>query len=86
MDRGADLQRLRELSSDFTKKATELRALVKFLDGKTSSSEGFWKGPKANQFRQEWTEVKPTFDKFADTLDSASKSASTSADNIERAT
>jgi WXG100 family type VII secretion target len=86
MERGADLQRLRELSKDFNKKATELRALVKFLDGNTNGSESFWKGPKANQFRQEWSEARPMFDKFADTLDSASKSANTSADNIERAT
>ncbi|TSB28929.1 WXG100 family type VII secretion target [Streptomyces sp. NBC_01525] len=86
MERGADLEKLRDLSKEFHKKSAELHALVKYLDARTKSSESFWKGPKANQFRQEWDSVRPTFDTFAETLESASRSARTNADNIERAT
>ncbi|MCX5420895.1 WXG100 family type VII secretion target [Streptomyces sp. NBC_00078] len=86
MDRGADLQQLRELSKLYARKAQDLQVLIKDLDARTSSSESIWKGPKADRFRQDWHDVKPTFSKWVDTLHDASKSANTSADNIERAT
>lgn len=86
MDRGADLGRLRDLSKLFSRKATDLQALIKALESATTESTGYWKGPKADRFRDDWHDVKPTFDKWVDTLNEASKSANTSADNIERAT
>ncbi|MEU7383856.1 MULTISPECIES: WXG100 family type VII secretion target [unclassified Streptomyces] len=86
MDRGADLHRLRELSKLYARKSHDLQVLIKELDSATGSSESYWKGPKADRFRQDWHEVKPTFSKWVDTLHDASKSANTSADNIERAT
>ncbi|MDT9701473.1 WXG100 family type VII secretion target [Streptomyces sp. P17] len=86
MDRGADLTRLRDLSKLFGRKANDLQALIKALESATSESSGYWKGPKADRFRDDWRDVKPTFDKWVDTLNDASKSANTSADNIERAT
>ncbi|MFJ2819415.1 MULTISPECIES: WXG100 family type VII secretion target [unclassified Streptomyces] len=86
MDRGADLERLRELSKTYAQKAHDLQVLIKDLESKTTSSEGYWKGPKADRFRHDWHDVKPTFSKWVDTLTEASKSAKTSADNIERAT
>jgi WXG100 family type VII secretion target len=86
MDRGADLQRLRDLSKTFGRKAQELQVLIRALETATSESSSYWKGPKADRFRDDWNGVKPTFDKWVDTLNDASKSANTSADNIERAT
>ncbi|MDT0439288.1 MULTISPECIES: WXG100 family type VII secretion target [Streptomyces] len=86
MDRGADLQQLRELSKLYKQKAHDLQVLIKELDSKTSGSQSIWKGPKAERFRQDWQDVKPTFSKWVDTLNEASKSSNTSADNIERAT
>ncbi len=86
MDRGADLARLRDLSKLFSRKAGDLQALIKALESATNESTGYWKGPKADRFRDDWHGVKPTFDKWVDTLNEASKSANTSADNIERAT
>ncbi|WP_431043782.1 WXG100 family type VII secretion target [Streptomyces sp. P1-3] len=86
MDRGAQLDRLKKLYEDFDKKAGDLATLIKTLNTETTGSDSYWKGPKANSFRDEWQNVKPTFDKFVETLRSASKSARTSHDNIERAT
>ncbi|MET7764464.1 WXG100 family type VII secretion target [Streptomyces sp. NPDC005355] len=86
MDRGASLEKLKSLSDDFDRKAGDLAALVKHLNTKTTTSDSYWKGPKANSFRDEWANVKPTFDKFVETLHQASKSAKQSHDNIERAT
>ncbi|MDL2081565.1 WXG100 family type VII secretion target [Streptomyces sp. GXMU-J15] len=86
MDRGADLTRLRDLSKLFGRKANDLQSLIKALESATTESSSYWKGPKADRFRDDWREVKPTFDKWVDTLNDASKSANTSADNIERAT
>ncbi|MFI1360663.1 WXG100 family type VII secretion target [Streptomyces sp. NPDC020898] len=86
MDRGADLHRLRDLSKTFGRKAQELQVLIRALETATSESSSYWKGPKADRFRDDWHDVKPTFDKWVDTLNDASKSANTSADNIERAT
>ena len=86
MDRGADLQRLRDLSKLYGRKAHDLQILIKDLQTATADSTSYWKGPKAERFRNDWQDVKPTFEKWVDTLNDASKSASTSADNIERAT
>ncbi|GGX36520.1 hypothetical protein GCM10010297_67200 [Streptomyces malachitofuscus] len=86
MDRGADLTRLRELSKTYARKAHDLQLLIKDLQAATADSSGYWKGPKADRFRDDWRDVKPTFEKWVDTLNEASKSANTSADNIERAT
>jgi WXG100 family type VII secretion target len=84
--RGAEIERLRDLASDFREKAGELRGIISFLNSDAENSANYWKGPKADQFRNEWNEVKPTFDRFADSLDDAAKSADTNADNIEAAT
>ncbi|MFH8368628.1 WXG100 family type VII secretion target [Streptomyces sp. NPDC018031] len=84
--RGAGLEQLKKLYQDFEKKSTELQTLIKTLNTETTSSTGYWKGPKANKFRDEWANVKPTFEKFVQTLSDASKAAKTNHDNIERAT
>nr|WSX50423.1 WXG100 family type VII secretion target [Streptomyces sp. NBC_00974] len=86
MDRGADIKQLRDLAKLFHNKAGDLQTLINNLNSSTSGSTGFWKGPKSDQFRQEWETARGTFTKWVDTLNDASKSASTSADNIERAT
>ncbi|MFF4220633.1 MULTISPECIES: WXG100 family type VII secretion target [Actinomycetes] len=86
VDHGADLKALEQLSKDFGKKAGDLASLIKFLQTRTTGSRDFWKGPGADHFREEWANIKPTFDKFVETLNAASKSAKTSHDNIQRAT
>ena len=57
MDRGADLTQLRELSKLFGKKATDLQGLIKALESATSHSSGYWKGPKADRFRNDWHDI-----------------------------
>ncbi len=84
--RGADIERLRELAEKFRSKGSDIRSLISDLDSSTRNSEGYWVGPKADTFRAEWDEVKPTFDRFADSLDEAARSADTSAENVENAT
>ncbi|MBC3985358.1 WXG100 family type VII secretion target [Streptomyces sp. AC563] len=84
--RGADVELLRKLSRDFGKKESDVRSLISFLDTQTSSSESYWKGGKADKFRSDWTDFKPTMVKMAEALKSAKESANTNADNIERAT
>jgi WXG100 family type VII secretion target len=83
---GADIQQLRDLSNKFTTEAGNLSTLVGHLQTATSSSDSYWKGPAADRFRNEWSQLKPTFDKFVQTLHDASKSAKTNADNVEAAT
>ncbi|WP_405581140.1 WXG100 family type VII secretion target [Streptomyces sp. NBC_01190] len=83
---GADIQQLRDLSNKFKSEAGNLSTLIGHLQSATSSSDGYWKGPAADRFRSEWSQLKPTFDKFVQTLHDAEKSASTSADNVEAAT
>ncbi|WP_328378178.1 WXG100 family type VII secretion target [Streptomyces sp. NBC_01020] len=86
MDRGADLSQLRDLAKKFQHSSGDLHTLIKHLNTATSSSTGFWKGPKADNFRSDWESVRPTFEKWVTTLGDAHKSANTSADNIEGAT
>ncbi|MCX4549027.1 WXG100 family type VII secretion target [Streptomyces sp. NBC_01387] len=74
------------MASTFKGKSGDLHTLIKTLNSASSGSDGYWKGPKADRFRHDWESVRPTFEKWVETLMDASKSASTSADNIERAT
>jgi len=83
---GADIQQLRDLSNKFNTQAGHLSTLISGLQTATHSSESYWKGPAADRFRNEWSQLKPTFDKFVTTLQDASKSAKTNADNVEAAT
>jgi len=83
---GADIQQLRDLAKKFDTEAGQLSGLIGRLQSATGSSDGYWKGPAADRFRNEWTNLKPTFDKFVETLNQASKAASTNADNVEAAT
>lgn len=87
VDRGADIQRLRDLATTFGEKGTLLREeIIEALSTLSEDSESYWKGPGADRFRQEFRDAKPTFQSFADALDAAKQSANTSADNIEQAT
>ena len=87
MDRGADIQRLRDLATGFGEKATTLRTeIIEALSTASEDSESYWKGPGADRFRQEFRDAKPTFTSFADALDDAKTAANDSADRIEQAT
>jgi WXG100 family type VII secretion target len=83
---GADLGQLRQLASKFDKDGDTLNSLIASLNGDTNGSNEIWKGPAADRFRGEWNDLKPTFDKFVQTLHEAAKAIRTNADNIESAT
>jgi WXG100 family type VII secretion target len=83
---GADIERLRTLAKKFNTEAGHLETLINHLQTATRDSEGYWKGGKANNFRSEWEQLKPTFDRFVKTLHDAHDAANTNADNIDRAT
>lgn len=83
---GADLAQLRDLATKFDSDAAELEALVARLQSATGASGEYWKGGRADSFRSDWEGLKPTFDKFVQTLRDAGQAARTNADNIERAT
>ncbi|MCW2875897.1 WXG100 family type VII secretion target [Actinacidiphila oryziradicis] len=83
---GADIAQLRDLAKKFNTDADTLNTLITALQSATQSSNGYWTGGKANNFRSEWSSLKPTFDKFVQTLKDASSAANTNADNIDRAT
>ncbi|MBO8187173.1 MULTISPECIES: WXG100 family type VII secretion target [Streptomyces] len=83
---GADLERLRELAGKFDGDANTLQGLITSLQSACNDSGGYWTGGKAQQFRSEWEGLKPTFDKFVETLREAGTAARTNADNIDHAT
>ncbi|MEW1859007.1 WXG100 family type VII secretion target [Streptomyces sp. NBC_00669] len=83
---GADIAQLTALAGKFGTEAGNLATLINHLHSATSSSADYWKGPRANQFRSEWEQLKPTFEKFVSTLHEAQNSAKTNATNIEHAT
>lgn len=83
---GADLGRLRELAAHFDRDGGTLNGLIQGLNRDTTSSADMWKGPAADRFRDEWAQLRPTLDKFVQTLHEASKAVRANADNIEAAT
>ncbi|WP_416979296.1 WXG100 family type VII secretion target [Streptomyces sp. T028] len=83
---GADIPLLRELAGKFDTQAGQLQDLISVLQAATTGSTDYWKGGKADQFRSEWDSLKPTFDKFVQTLTDAGQATKINADNIERAT
>lgn len=87
VNRGADIERLRDLADVFGEKAELLRTeIIELLSSKNEESESYFKGPAADRFREEFREAKPTFQSFADALDAAKQAANTNADNIQAAT
>jgi WXG100 family type VII secretion target len=83
---GADIEQLRALAGKFKSEAGNLATLIGHLQSATRSSDSYWKGPNADRFRSEWSQLKPTFDKFVQTLHDANKSAGDNATNIQNAT
>jgi WXG100 family type VII secretion target len=83
---GADLAALRGLAGKFDNDAGTLNGLIQGLNSDTSASEDIWRGPGADRFRGEWRDLKPTLDRFVQTLQEAAKAIRTSADNVEAAT
>ncbi|MFE4858957.1 WXG100 family type VII secretion target [Streptomyces sp. NPDC056670] len=86
IDRGAGLTDLKSLYEAFQKKEGEVRDLISLLDSKSHDSHGYWKGPGADRFRDDWRGFKPSLDKLADSLGDAYKSAKSSHDRIDDAT
>lgn len=86
IDRGANLEKLRKLYEAFHKKEGEVRDLIHLLDAQANDSHGFWKGPGADRFRDDWRDFKPQMTRLADSLGDAHKSAKNSHDRIEQAT
>ncbi|WP_326691621.1 MULTISPECIES: WXG100 family type VII secretion target [unclassified Streptomyces] len=83
---GADLARLRELATKFDGDATQLQGVITSLQTACTDSGGYWTGNKADSFRTEWEGLKPTFDRFVETLQEAGRAARTNADNIDQVT
>jgi WXG100 family type VII secretion target len=83
---GADLQRLLDLSKLFGTDHKTLTGLFKTLDSHTTSSDSYWTGKFANDFRSDWASLKPSLDKFVNLLDEASKATKKHYDNISAAT
>jgi len=86
LDRGANLDKLKKLYEAFQKKEGEVRDLIQLLDGQANNSHGFWKGPGADRFRDDWRDFKPQLSRLADSLGDAHKSAKSGHDAIEAAT
>jgi WXG100 family type VII secretion target len=81
---GADVARLRELASKFDGDANQLQGIITSLQTACGGSHDYWVGGNANKFRTEWEGLKPTFDKFVETLRDAGRAARTHADNQEQ--
>jgi WXG100 family type VII secretion target len=84
--RGADIAQLTTLSGKFGTEAGHLATLINHLHTATNGSADYWKGPRANTFRSEWAQLKPTFEKFVATLQEAQRSTKENAGAIQQAT
>ncbi|GAA0678225.1 WXG100 family type VII secretion target [Streptomyces cellulosae] len=82
--KGADTTRLRGLSKTFKAQHTNLDELIRAISKGTLESEDFWKGPRANRFRDEWDKLKPSLTNFLKSLENAQKETSDAADANDR--
>ncbi|WKX70977.1 WXG100 family type VII secretion target [Streptomyces sp. XD-27] len=71
--KGADTELLRGLSGTFKTQHTNLSQLITAINNGTKNSDSFWKGGRANNFRDQWDQLKPQLDKFLVSLDGARK-------------
>jgi WXG100 family type VII secretion target len=71
--KGADTTRLRSLSGTFKTQHGNLDDLIRAISSGTSHSEEFWKGGRANRFREEWDKLKPQLKNFLTSLENARK-------------
>lgn len=74
---GADIERLRELSTKFSVDwAGQLEQLISQIDGQVQASVDIWTGDDANQFRgQVWPEHKSRMNNARDVLVQAGEMA-----------
>ncbi|MEW2250108.1 WXG100 family type VII secretion target [Streptomyces sp. NPDC014776] len=82
--KGADTTRLRSLSTTFKTQHKNLDDLIRAISNGTRDSEDFWKGPRANRFRDEWDKLKPSLTNFLQSLENARKETSDAADANDR--
>ncbi|WP_431036361.1 WXG100 family type VII secretion target [Streptomyces sp. P6-2-1] len=82
--KGADTTRLRELSKIFKTQHGNLNDLITAISNGTRGSDDFWKGPRANRFRDDWEKLKPSLTNFVDSLERARKETSDAADANDR--
>ncbi|ARX85575.1 MULTISPECIES: WXG100 family type VII secretion target [Streptomyces] len=82
--KGADTTRLRTLSTTFKTQHGNLDDLIRAISTGTANSEEFWKGPRANRFRDEWDKLKPQLTNFLTSLENARKETNDAADANDR--
>ncbi|MGW1542431.1 WXG100 family type VII secretion target [Streptomyces sp. NPDC002309] len=82
--KGADTTRLRGLSTTFKTQHKNLDDLIRAISNGTRDSEDFWKGPRANRFRDEWDKLKPSLVHFLESLENARKETNDAADANDR--
>jgi uncharacterized protein YukE len=84
VQKGADTTRLRGLSTTFKTQHNNLDDLIRAISTGTSNSEQFWKGGRANRFRDEWDKLKPQLKNFLQSLENARKETNDAADGNDR--
>ncbi|MGI5197340.1 WXG100 family type VII secretion target [Streptomyces sp. CA-288835] len=82
--KGADTTRLRGLSNTFKTQHGNLDELIRAISTGTGNSEQFWKGGRANRFRDEWDKLKPQLKNFLQSLENARKETNDAADGNDR--
>jgi WXG100 family type VII secretion target len=82
--KGADTTQLRKLSGVFSTQRENLDTLVSALTKAVEPSAEYWKGPRANRFREDWQQLRPTLAKFVDSLERARKETNDAADANDR--
>ncbi|MFB7084876.1 WXG100 family type VII secretion target [Streptomyces sp. NPDC056296] len=82
--KGADTTRLRSLSTTFKAQHKNLDDLIRAISNGTRDSEDFWKGPRANRFRDDWDKLKPQLVAFLESLENARKETSDAADKNDQ--
>lgn len=82
--KGADTTRLRSLSTTFKTQHKNLDDLIRAISNGTRDSEDFWKGPRANRFRDEWDKLKPSLTSFLESLENARKETHDAAEANDR--
>ncbi|ASY33049.1 MULTISPECIES: WXG100 family type VII secretion target [unclassified Streptomyces] len=78
--KGADTGQLRTLSKTFGHQHTNLHELITALNNATKTSPDYWKGPRADRFRDDWEQLRPTLSKFVDSLERARKETNSAAE------
>lgn len=80
-----DFEGMRDQAGKVTKGASELKTLIKTIDGVVEDMKSAWSDPAQQKFEQQWTEMSAKLKEYGPVIEEYAKAVNAHANKIEEA-